>query len=83
MATRDFNIGDRIRLSAFGLKHLLPIWKVKTTTAIVIAIVTSSGDIIRVRRSGVQAEFTGNIAYWDRDEYHIYKGEINQWETNK
>lgn len=64
---RDFKPGDNICLNDVGEKYLLPQWKKKTRTAIVTAVVTTSGDIIRVKRDGAESkEYTSHADYWQR-----------------
>ena len=59
-----FQIGDRVELSEYGVKWLLPTWRKKVRTGVVREIVTRRGDIITVQRDGVQKWDTEHADNW-------------------
>lgn len=57
--------GDRVRMTELGERMLLPGFTKKVTTGVVEAIVTESGDIIRVQRDGLRKTDSTFADYWE------------------
>lgn len=56
--------GQRVKLSPDGEKVLLPQFRNKSGTGVVVSLVTESGDIVCVQRDGVRKWDTTPAAYW-------------------